>query len=79
MVTAVAARPYKLGRNLGEDQGAGAVRGAIEAAARRIIGFEMQFGPRRCTQTLAQRKAKQPYTIAMKGGSPFGVAGLWEN
>jgi hypothetical protein len=27
------------------DQGAGAVRGAIEAAAKRIIGFEMQFGP----------------------------------
>src|SRR5580704_4956524 len=28
-----------------EDQGAGAVRGAIEAAAKRIIGFEIQFGP----------------------------------
>jgi predicted helicase len=28
-----------------EDQGLGAVRGAIEAAAKRIIGFEMQFGP----------------------------------
>jgi N-6 DNA Methylase len=27
------------------DQGAGAVRGAIEAAAKRIIGFEIQFGP----------------------------------
>jgi hypothetical protein len=27
------------------DQGEGAVRGAIEAAAKRIIGFEMQFGP----------------------------------
>ena len=27
------------------DQGAGAVRGAIEAAAKRVIGFEMQFGP----------------------------------
>ena len=27
------------------DQGAGAVRGAIEAAAKRLIGFEMQFGP----------------------------------
>ena len=24
-------------------------------------------------------KAKQPYAIAMKDGSPFGVAGLWEN
>ncbi len=27
------------------DQGVGAVPGAIEAAAKRIIGFEMQFGP----------------------------------
>jgi hypothetical protein len=27
------------------DQGAGAVRGAIEAAAKRVIGFEIQFGP----------------------------------
>jgi putative SOS response-associated peptidase YedK len=26
-----------------------------------------------------QGKAKQPYAIAMKDGSPFGVAGLWEN
>jgi hypothetical protein len=27
------------------DQGPGAVRGAIEAAAKRLIGFEIQFGP----------------------------------
>jgi hypothetical protein len=27
------------------DQGPGAVRGAIEAAAKRVIGFEIQFGP----------------------------------
>src|SRR5205823_4704490 len=27
------------------DQGPGAVRGAIEAAAKRVIGFELQFGP----------------------------------
>jgi len=25
------------------------------------------------------QKAKQPYAIAMKDGSPFGIAGLWEN
>jgi putative SOS response-associated peptidase YedK len=24
-------------------------------------------------------RAKQPYAIAMKDGSPFGLAGLWEN
>lgn len=28
-----------------DDEGEGAVRGAIEAAANRIIGFEIQFGP----------------------------------
>jgi putative SOS response-associated peptidase YedK len=25
------------------------------------------------------QKAKQPYAIAMKDGSPFGIAGIWEN
>src|SRR5215813_12366352 len=24
-------------------------------------------------------KAKQPYAIAMKDSSPFGIAGIWEN
>jgi len=24
-------------------------------------------------------RTKQPYAIAMKDGSPFGLAGLWEN
>lgn len=28
-----------------DDQGPGAVRGAIEAAVKRVIGFELQFGP----------------------------------
>ncbi|HWM61149.1 MAG TPA: N-6 DNA methylase, partial [Rhizomicrobium sp.] len=28
-----------------EDQGTGAVHGAIEAAAKRLMGFELQFGP----------------------------------
>jgi hypothetical protein len=31
--------------SVAEDQGAGAVRGAIEAAAKRVMGFEIQFGP----------------------------------
>jgi putative SOS response-associated peptidase YedK len=26
-----------------------------------------------------QQRAKQPYAIAMKNGSPFGIAGIWEN
>jgi hypothetical protein len=35
----------RISATIADDQGAGAVRGAIEAAARRIIGFEVQFGP----------------------------------
>lgn len=35
----------QIAKTVAEDQGAGAVRGAIEAAAKRIIGFEIQFGP----------------------------------
>jgi SOS response associated peptidase (SRAP) len=25
------------------------------------------------------QKVKQPYAIAMKDGSPFGIGGIWEN
>ena len=35
----------RIAATVAEDQGPGAVRGAIEAAAKRIIGFELQFGP----------------------------------
>lgn len=35
----------RIATTVATDQGEGAVRGAIEAAAKRIIGFEMQFGP----------------------------------
>ncbi len=35
----------RIAQTVKDDQGEGAVRGAIEAAAKRIIGFEMQFGP----------------------------------
>lgn len=35
----------RIAQTVEEDQGAGAVRGAIEAAAKRIVGFELQFGP----------------------------------
>ena len=27
----------------------------------------------------ATKGGKQPYAIALKDGSPFGIAGLWEN
>src|SRR5437868_8743027 len=38
----------------------------IEAARLRVGGIRGQ-------------RAKQPFAIAMKDGSPFGIAGLWEN
>ena len=30
-------------------------------------------------RAISGARAKQPYAIAMKDGSPFGLAGLWEN
>ncbi len=35
----------RIADTVSKDQGEGAVRGAIEAASKRIIGFELQFGP----------------------------------
>jgi hypothetical protein len=35
----------RIASTVAADQGEGAVRGAIEAAAKRVIGFELQFGP----------------------------------
>ncbi|MBR1235191.1 N-6 DNA methylase [Bradyrhizobium sp. AUGA SZCCT0182] len=35
----------RIAQTVEEDQGLGAVRGAIEGAAKRVIGFELQFGP----------------------------------
>jgi hypothetical protein len=35
----------RIAETVKNDQGEGAVRGAIEAASKRLIGFEMQFGP----------------------------------
>jgi hypothetical protein len=35
----------RIASTVADDQGAGAVCGAIEAAAERVIGFELQFGP----------------------------------
>lgn len=35
----------KIAQTVSDDQGAGAVRGAIQSAAKRLVGFELQFGP----------------------------------
>jgi putative SOS response-associated peptidase YedK len=50
--------------------------------------FRDAYGQRRCIvpvdgffewKAVKGQKAKQPYAIAMKDGSPFGLGGLWEN
>jgi putative SOS response-associated peptidase YedK len=50
--------------------------------------FKEAYARRRCIvpvdgffewRALKGARAKQPYAIAMKDGSPFGLAGLWEN
>jgi hypothetical protein len=35
----------RIAETVAKDHGEGAVRGAVEAAAKRIVGFEPQFGP----------------------------------
>ena len=50
--------------------------------------FKEAYARRRCIvpvdgffewRAVKGTRAKQPYAIAMKDGSPFGLAGLWEN
>ena len=50
--------------------------------------FKEAYARRRCIvpvdgffewRAIKGMRAKQPYAIAMKDGSPFGLAGLWEN
>jgi putative SOS response-associated peptidase YedK len=50
--------------------------------------FRDAYAQRRCIvrvdgffewRAIKGARAKQPYAIAMKDGSPFGLAGLWEN
>jgi putative SOS response-associated peptidase YedK len=54
---------------------------------RSLPSFREAYRARRCIVPVdgffewkaAKGKLKQPYAIAMKDGSPFGIAGLWEN
>jgi putative SOS response-associated peptidase YedK len=50
--------------------------------------FREAYRKRRCIlsvdsfyewKAIKGQRAKQPYAIAMKDGSPFGIAGIWEN
>jgi putative SOS response-associated peptidase YedK len=54
----------------------------------RLPTFRDAYARRRCIvpvdgffewKAIKGRRAKQPFAIAMKDGSPFGIAGLWEN
>jgi putative SOS response-associated peptidase YedK len=55
---------------------------------RTLPTFRDAYGRRRCIvpvdgyfewKAIKGQKAKQPYAIAMKDDSPFGIGGLWEN
>jgi putative SOS response-associated peptidase YedK len=54
----------------------------------RLPMFREAYAQRRCIvpvdgffewRAITGTRAKQPYAIALKDGSPFGLAGLWEN
>jgi putative SOS response-associated peptidase YedK len=54
----------------------------------RLPTFRDAYRSRRCIvpvdgffewKAIKGQKAKQPYAIAMNDGSPFGIAGVWEN
>jgi putative SOS response-associated peptidase YedK len=54
----------------------------------RLPTFRDAYAQRRCIvpldgffewRAIKGARAKQPYAIAMKDGSPFGLAGVWEN
>jgi putative SOS response-associated peptidase YedK len=53
-----------------------------------VPSFRDAYQRRRCIvpvdgffewKAIKGQRAKQPYAIAMKDGSPFGIAGIWEN
>ena len=61
---------------------------ARAANVARLPMFREAYAQRRCIvpvdgffewRAIKAARAKQPYAIAMKDGSPFGLAGLWEN
>ena len=54
----------------------------------RLPTFRDAYRKRRCIvpvdgffewKAMKGQRAKQPYAVAMKDGSPFGLGGLWEN
>jgi putative SOS response-associated peptidase YedK len=56
--------------------------------AARLPSFRHAYARRRCIlpvdgffewKAIKGQKARQPFAIAMRDGSPFGIAGLWDN
>ena len=85
------ARPFALGSHSLLVQGS---EGRPQADQRQVrdrppsTDLPRCLSPRRCIvpvdgffewKAIKGQKAKQPYAIAMKDGSPFGLGGLWEN
>jgi hypothetical protein len=66
----------RIAENISEDQGEGSVRGAITAAAKRLFGFELQFGPFAVAQlrVLAEMQALMKRSGNEKGKSAKTIA-----
>jgi putative SOS response-associated peptidase YedK len=71
-----------------EPTGGGKPINAKAETVSRLPTFRDAYAQRRCIvpidgffewRAIRSGRAKQPYAIAMKDGSPFGLAGLWEN
>jgi len=63
----------KIAANVEEDQGKGAVRGALTAAARRIFGFELQFGPYAVAQLRLLAEMRALTATKKSEAAPSGV------
>lgn len=60
----------RIARTVGDDTGPGSVPGALEDAAKRLIGFELQFGP----FAVAQLRLLAEYADLMKEAGAKGAA-----
>jgi hypothetical protein len=61
----------RIASTVADDQGPGAVRGAIEAAAKRLIGFELQFGPFAVAQLRIVAEMQALMTTPQSATSPI--------
>ncbi|MCF4164828.1 N-6 DNA methylase [Zavarzinia compransoris] len=66
----------KIAETVTADQGAGAVHGAIDAAARRLFGFEKQFGPFAVAQLRLLAELRDLTGVEARGGNAPAVPNL---